>query len=131
MRDASKTCLNGRTVLVVEDAYYLANDLASALEAAGARVVGPVATVQEAEAKMAEGGLDGAVIDMNLRGSSGAPIAARLARSGTPFLLTTGYGSGSLPEGCENLPVLQKPFDTARAVERLSDLIAGEPSRRT
>ena len=40
--------LRGRHVLVVEDDYFLATDLAATLSAAGAKVLGPVPTLQAA-----------------------------------------------------------------------------------
>ena len=40
-------------VLIVEDEYYLAADLAEALQARGARIVGPVGTFDEALAAVA------------------------------------------------------------------------------
>ena len=40
--------LRGARVLVVEDEYYIADDLRRALEAAGAEVVGPFSTIEKA-----------------------------------------------------------------------------------
>ena len=42
------TTLAGRDIMIVEDAFYLAEDLKLALEAAGARVIGPFTTDVEA-----------------------------------------------------------------------------------
>ena len=40
--------LSGRRVLVVEDEYYLADDIGRALRSAGADVAGPVGEVEDA-----------------------------------------------------------------------------------
>ena len=130
LRGSPMTCLNGRSVLVVEDEYYLADDLARALENAGAKVVGPVGTIEEAQETLDRGGFDSAVVDMNLRGRSGEPIATRLSAVGVPFLVTTGYGGSSLPENFKNLSVLQKPFGTCEAVDRLAEIVAASPNAR-
>jgi len=45
-------------VLIVEDEYFLANDLAKALSASGAQVVGPIADLEEAVAQVGQGGFD-------------------------------------------------------------------------
>jgi hypothetical protein len=47
--------LLGARILVVEDEYYLAADLSGALSDAGAEVVGPIGSLQEAEATVSCG----------------------------------------------------------------------------
>ena len=74
--------LNGARILVVEDEYYLAEDLADALRSGGAVVVGPVGSLGQAEEPLAAGRLDGAVLDMNLRGEPGFALAERLQADG-------------------------------------------------
>ena|SRR3712207_6440842 len=113
--------LKGLRILVVEDEFYLADDVAQALASQGAQVVGPVASVAEAEAALARGGIDRAVIDMNLKGEMAHSIADRLEEAGIPFIITTGYSSGSLPERLQDKPRLEKPFDPTA----LTRLIAG------
>jgi len=60
--------LAGKTVLVVEDEYYIADDLRRTLNDAGADIVGPFATVAKAHQALDEGNFDCAVIDLNLHG---------------------------------------------------------------
>ena len=63
-------------VLVVEDEYMLADELEMELVDAGATVLGPVGTVGEAMAMIeAEAEIDGAVLDVNLRGKMAFPAA--------------------------------------------------------
>lgn len=61
--------LQGARVLVVEDEYLIADDLASALRKAGAETVGPVSTIDEAEELVRQKPLDAAIVDLNLRGA--------------------------------------------------------------
>ncbi|MDQ4086906.1 MAG: response regulator [Pseudomonadota bacterium] len=111
--------LSGLRVLVVEDEFYLADDIAQALTTAGARVVGPVGSFEEAAAAVAKGGIDRAVLDMNLKGEMAFPIADRLEEAGIPFVITTGYSSASLPDRLRDKPRLEKPFDPEALTQKL------------
>ena len=106
-------------VLVVEDEYYLAADLAEALARRGADVVGPVGTLGEAIDAIATHELDRAVLDVNLRGEMSFPIADRLEAAGIPYVIATGYSSDSLPERFRDKPRLEKPFRPERIAELL------------
>jgi DNA-binding NtrC family response regulator len=103
--------LAGKRILLVEDEYYIADDLRRTLHGAGAAVVGPFSTVAKARAALDEGGFDCAVIDLNLHGEDGSPIADRLTEKGKSFAIATGYGLGSIPERFSNVPRIEKPFD--------------------
>ena len=108
--------LRGRHVLVAEDEYFLADEVAEALGAAGAEVVGPVSRVSEA-LELARGGerLDAAVLDVNLGGEMIWPVAEALAARGVPVVLATGYDAGVIPPRHAGLPRCEKPLD-AKAV---------------
>lgn len=113
--------LSGRRILVVEDEYLIADDLRDALVAAGAEVVGPIATVADAIACVDAGTvLDAAVLDINLRGAMVYPVADGLAARGIPFLFATGYDAGSLPDRFATAVRLEKPVKAAK----LADVIA-------
>lgn len=114
--------LSGLRVLVVEDEFYIADDLRRALGEAGAEVVGPAPTVERARALVAEGGFDCAVLDLNLHGESGTPVAALLTERAIPFVIATGYGSGTVPEEYASVPRCEKPFDPAALVKVLKRL---------
>jgi DNA-binding NtrC family response regulator len=103
--------LAGKRVLLVEDEYYIADDLRRTLHGAGAAVVGPFSTVAKARAALDEGGFDCAVIDLNLHGEDGAQIADCLTEEGKSFAIATGYGLGSIPERFSEVPRIEKPFD--------------------
>jgi DNA-binding response OmpR family regulator len=106
--------LAGRRILIVEDEYYLADDLVRALRDEGAEVAGPVGTLAEAERLVAEGRIDCAILDINLRGEMAFPVADRLGEAGIPFLIASGYSRDHLPERFGAVPHLHKPFDPAQ-----------------
>jgi CheY-like chemotaxis protein len=112
--------LHGMRVLIVEDDYFLAADLAEALRARGAKVIGPVGTLAEATAAVEGNWIDHAVLDVNLDGEMSFPIADRLEAAGIPYMITTGYSAQSLPERFRTKPRLEKPFATEAVVKLIS-----------
>ena len=102
--------LSAVRILIVEDEFYLADDLARALRAQGADVVGPVGSLAEATEMVERERIDCAILDMNLRGDMAYPIADRLKQAQTPVLIATGYNGASLPDRFSPLPRLEKPF---------------------
>lgn len=113
--------LAGRHILVVEDEYLIAEAMVEILEEGGARVVGPVPTLQRALALVANGGrLDAAVLDINLQGQAAYPVADALRRAGVPFVFTTGYDEWVLAAPYATVPRLEKPVDPAALIEALA-----------
>lgn len=117
--------LSGARVLIVEDEYYLADDLSRHLSQAGAEVVGPVGSLAEAETAVAEGQFDFAVLDMNLRGDFSHAVAERLGDARIPFIVATGYGQESLPGSLKNVPRLEKPYTPHQVLELLAGMREG------
>ena len=106
------SALRGRRILVVEDEYMMADDLQYDLEKAGAEVIGPVPSVADALRLLAtEEVIDGAILDVNLRGEKAYPVADVLRERGIPFVLATGYETWSLPEAYKDVPRCEKPVD--------------------
>lgn len=105
--------LRGLRLLIVEDEFIIAFDLAQTLEDLGMAIVGPAGTVSQALALVeAEGAhLDGAVLDVNLRDEQVFPVADALAARGIPFVFTTGYDAAILPARYADVPRCEKPVD--------------------
>ena len=67
MSAQSQPSLSGRRILVVEDEFFVADDLVQALTRLGAEVLGPVATREEAFELLSTGErIDLAVLDLSL-----------------------------------------------------------------
>jgi len=107
---------NRPRVLVVEDEYMIATDMAAALEEEGFAVVGPAATVARGRALSQDGKMDGAILDINLRGESVFPLADELSRDNVPFLFFTGYDTRVIPHRFADVPCFQKPFNAASLI---------------
>lgn len=109
---ATNSRLAGRRVLLVEDEYFIADEMACSFEASGAEVVGPVGSVQSALDLIAEAErLDGAVLDVNLRGDKSYPVADSLLARGVPFVFATGYDAISIPARYAHVTRCEKPVD--------------------
>ncbi|MCP1548753.1 MULTISPECIES: response regulator [Methylorubrum] len=107
--------LLGRRVLIVEDDYFWADELRQGLQKAGAVVHGPVASVEAAlQILDSEAALDGAILDLDLRGERAYVVADRLIARGASFVFVTGYDAGALPDRYAAIPRFEKPvaFDT-------------------
>ena len=82
--------LKGCRVLIVEDEYFLANDLEKALQAHGAVVVGPFGDFEETRDQVGRDGFDVAILDVNLHDAMAYPIADELMLRDIPFAFYTG-----------------------------------------
>jgi PAS domain S-box-containing protein len=111
-------------ILVVEDEPLVGMELADALENAGFRVLGPVATNDDALALVAEHGCDGAVLDVNLGRETSEPLARKFAAEGVPFVTLTGYAADQVPPPFQTSPRLTKPVRTEVLVVELASCIA-------
>ena len=114
--------LAARRVLVVEDDFYLAMDTEDWLRRAGADVLGPVPDERGAADLLKVGGVDCAVLDINLGRGPSFEIAAWLQKAQIPFVLATGYDAAAVPRAFGDVPRLEKPFredDLIAAVQRL------------
>jgi CheY-like chemotaxis protein len=117
--------LVGLRILIVEDEFLVADDIAMVLEDFGCEVVGPVPTVAEAIAAITAETLDGVLLDANLDGISSAAVADVLVARGIPFVVVTGYGHLKLPSAAlEAAPRVTKPWNVADLAGALADAFA-------
>ncbi len=111
-----------RRILVVEDEELIALELSVELSRLGWAIVGPAATLAEAQSLLARP-VDAAVLDVNLRGRPVYPLAEALAERHVPFLFCTGYEMVD-PEGrFPDAPVIRKPVHPEAISAALSDLL--------
>ena len=134
--DMEGSCLHrarllDKRILVVEDEAIVAMAIEDDLLNEGARIMGPVGSVDEAlrliEEAAADGGLSAAVLDLNLDGASVSPVADRLAGLGVPFLFATGYGAGCDAGGHTTAPVLHKPSGPHALIVAVEALASAGP----
>jgi CheY-like chemotaxis protein len=96
-------------------------ELTQSLTAAGAQVIGPVGDVDHALALVEAGGIDRALLDINLAGRMVTPVASALSRKSIPFIYLTGYQEPDVDGGL----VLRKPANVAALLGALASQAAG------
>jgi CheY-like chemotaxis protein len=97
-------------ILVVEDEFLIALDIAGVLEQAGLAVVGPAGTVADALRAIEQDVVDGALLDAHLAGEPVGRIADALKARNIPFAFVSGYGREQLPAAHRAAPLVKKPF---------------------
>jgi DNA-binding NtrC family response regulator len=122
----SMTNLN---ILIAEDEALIALHLESMLCDFGCRVIGPVAEVHEILPEARRTRLDGALLDVNLRGQQVFGVLPELMALGVPVVLTSGYNDDTLfPAPFRTLPRLSKPFDEQALRRMCVDTMLKRPS---
>jgi CheY-like chemotaxis protein len=114
----------GRSILIVEDEYFLADDLADEFVRLGADIVGPLSSVADALELLQSGPrIDAAVLDINVRNEQIFPLARVLRGHEIPFVFTTGYDKDWIPPEFADVPLCEKPLDPAAVARRLGELL--------
>ena len=110
-----------QSILIVEDEPLIAMMLEDFIEILGKSLVASVDSVAAAMSVIERGGIDAAILDINLRGGeTSAPIADALAAAGIPFVFASGGSADSVPGSFADRPSLAKPF-TIDAVKQVLD----------
>jgi DNA-binding response OmpR family regulator len=112
-----------KQILIVEDEPLIAMMLEDFLDILERGVAGSVDSVGAALDRIGEGGIDAAILDLNLRGGEkSTPVAEALAAAGVPFVFATGGSDDSVDERFRDRPVLQKPFTMDGVAKALAAL---------
>ena len=119
-------------VMIVEDEFIIADEIAAIVAGAGHVVLGPMASVDEATAMLAKQRPDFAIIDANLRGQSSSQLARQLSQMNIPFCICTGYRLDDLRSTFGEVVIIQKPVKTRSllaALEEASARMGDSPSK--
>lgn len=116
--------LNGCNILVVEDEFLIAEDVAAILREAGADVIGPAASLPEGMRLAAHSDrIDAAVLNIDLDGVMVFPLAEELQARGVRFIFLTGYEEANIPEQFADVPCCRKPTGTTCVIDELTQLL--------
>jgi len=110
--------LQGRRILLVEDEILVGMMVRDMLEDFGFEVAGPITDLAGALKAAVAGGLDAAILDVNLGGELIYPVAQILAERRVPFIFVTGYDCDSIDKRYAHIPTLRKPVE-AHLLHRL------------
>jgi CheY-like chemotaxis protein len=121
--------LKGLRVLIVDDVFDFADELAETLREWGCEVVGPASNVSDALMLIKGETLQGALLDANLGHEKVFPVAAELRARNIPFLFMSGYNMLDFSPEFQAVPRLAKPFDSAVLAAAMIEVFA-IPDRR-
>jgi len=121
----------GRRILVVEDSPVVGPFTADVLTDLGCDVVGPAPNMAAARELIETEDVDGALMDVHIRGERVFPLCELLEERGVPFVLTSGYADWTMPEKWRGRPRLQKPYTIDDVADALAGLLDGRATRRS
>lgn len=117
-------CLRRKSILIIEDDYFIAFDLRGILMDHGADVIGPISDPEAAlELIESDVSFDAAVVDINLHGEMSFPLVDELIKRDVPVMFLTGYGADVVPYRLRHLPRHQKPLSLKSMAEVVRNLI--------
>ncbi|SJZ83371.1 cAMP-binding domain of CRP or a regulatory subunit of cAMP-dependent protein kinases [Enhydrobacter aerosaccus] len=113
-------------ILVVEDSYLTAEAVCDMVKRCGCDVAAAVGRVETGVEFLCQNDVDGAVVDIDLRGTTSFPLCDQLRKREIPFLFLTGYGPNYvLPPEFQDRPRLFKPLDDREFESALATLTSG------
>ena len=113
-------------MLIIEDEFLIARDVANAVGAAGYEIAGLAGSVDEAFELLKGRGCDAVVLDANLKGTSAEPVAKWLREHDIPFLVLSGYVGSQLEGELARAPFMAKPYIAAELVSAVKALRGGD-----
>jgi DNA-binding LytR/AlgR family response regulator len=114
--------LRGRRVLIVEDEFLIAEDLAAYFAQLGAEVIGPAGSLAEGFPLVEAA--EAAVLDINLGGELSFPLAEALMSRHVPFVFFTAYAAIGVPSHLDRIARFLKPASYARVERTLAQRLA-------
>lgn len=114
--------LAGLRVLVVEDDYFIADEICTTLRNSGAEIIGPSPDLEHGLRLVRSQRIDCAVLDINLHGALAFSLASELRQRGTPSIFATGYDSSVLPGAFCDAVRLEKPVNLPALLQAVQAL---------
>lgn len=125
-----KDGFEGLKVLVVEDDVLLAMELEDVLRDLGIEVLGPFGRLDQAMSAADADDLDGALLDLNLRGEASFPVVEKLAAKSVPVVICSGYVDlPGMRDQLKALPRIAKPYLPETLADLMRQTFLAQPSR--
>lgn len=119
-------------IMIVEDEYWTAMDMAVEVQERGAKVAGPFGSVPQAiELLRSAQRPDAAILDIRLRDIDVFPVVDILVEEGIPFVFATACLERDLPARFAKVPRFEKPFEVRTCVDRALALATRSSGRMT
>jgi DNA-binding response OmpR family regulator len=123
--------LAGLRILVVEDDYFIADEICTTLRDGGAEVLGPSPDLQHGLDMVKSERVDCAVLDINLHGDLAFSLAGELRKRGTPSIFATGYDQSVLPGAFSDSVRLEKPINLNALLRAVQSVCTRADTRTT
>lgn len=123
--------LAGLRVLVVEDDYFIADEICTTLRNGGAEVLGPSPDLEHGLDMVKSEHVDCAVLDINLHGALAFSLASELRKRGTPSIFATGYDQSVLPGAFSDSVRLEKPINLNELLRAVQSVCTHADTRDT
>lgn len=114
-------------ILVVEDNYTIAEELADFVRTRGYAVGGMAGSVEQSLRLVTDRSFDGAIIDIDLSGRPSFPVCHALRSRGVPFLFLTGHSATRVPHEFDAAPYLLKPVQESALGSALDHIVSHRP----
>ncbi|WP_336987176.1 response regulator [Altererythrobacter aquiaggeris] len=113
---------NKKSILIVEDEFFLAFQLADDLEDLGYEIIGPALHLKDALVLAKEADITAAFLDVNLgHGDTSQPVAEILRARDVPFIFVTAYDRKEVTFALPGDEVLKKPITSREVLQTLRD----------
>jgi DNA-binding response OmpR family regulator len=106
--------------LIVEDEYFLIDELSQALATAGFDVAAANGATTALDMIDTQS-FDLMVLDINLAGEMVFPLARVLQARDSPFIFISGYDRDALPAEFDRVRLLRKPYDPDEVIAAIRD----------
>ncbi|MFN7004564.1 MAG: response regulator [Roseinatronobacter sp.] len=117
-------------IMVVEDEYWIATQLAAMVRERGAAVVGPTGSIPQAiELLSGVDRPDAVVLDILLRVGDVYPFADILDKFDIPFVFATACDKNDIPSRFAHVPHFSKPISDCDCIDAALRLAGGRPPR--
>lgn len=105
------------SIMIVEDEYWIAMDLALEIQSHGATATGPFTSIPQAVEELRRpSNVDAVILDIGLRSNEVYLLADLLEQADVPFLFASAQPQDQLPERFADAPYFEKPFSTQDCV---------------
>jgi CheY-like chemotaxis protein len=115
--------LTGCRILVVEDEYFIAEEIKVLLVKLGAVVIGPLSDQFEAIEVLSDVEIDCAVLDIDIRGRAVFPLTRALRQRDIPWLYASGYSESLVPEEWRGRAHVEKPIVSEALVASIQGIL--------
>ena len=114
----------GLTVLVLDDEFLIASQMAQLMENFGWTIIGPAGSLEEARTLLEENDApDAAILDINIGGTTVFALAETLYGKGVPILFCSGYEVIEEADRFIGCAKLRKPFGVGQIFTEITALM--------